>query len=130
MNPVLRVLFWIVVGASLLSNAVLLGLFLRMGEMRGVANGGGMGFGDLPRHMRSEFREVLHENRDALAAPLRTLGQARRGMFAAAAARPYDRATVEAAMNRVRSASADLQVAGQDLLLMAFDRAAEAEPRP
>jgi uncharacterized membrane protein len=125
MNPVLRVIFWVVVAASLLANAVVLGLFLRFGEMRGLMNGGGGGFADLPPEIRQEFRAVLRDNRGALRASLRELGQARRAMFDAAAARPYDRAAVEAAMERVRVASAALQVAGQEVLLKAFDRAAD-----
>jgi uncharacterized membrane protein len=125
MNRGLRILFWMVVAASLLANAVVLGLFLRAGEMRGILNGGGGGFANLPSEIRQEFRDVLRENRGTLRGPLRELGQARRAMFDAASARPYDRAAVEAAMERVRAASAAVQVAGQDLLLMAFDKAAE-----
>jgi uncharacterized membrane protein len=125
MNPVLRVLFWVLVAASLLANAVVLGLFLRAGDMRGVINGGGGGFANLPSEIRQEFRQVLRENKGVMAPHLRELGQARRAMFDAAAARPYDHAAVEAAMARVRAASTAVQVAGQDLLLQAFDRAAE-----
>jgi uncharacterized membrane protein len=125
MNPVLRVVFWVVIAASLLANAVVLGLFLRFNDLRGVMNGGGGGFADLPPEIRQEFREVLRENRGTLRRSLRELGQARRAMFEAAAARPYDRAAVEAAMARVRAASAALQVAGQEVLLMTFDKAAE-----
>jgi Spy/CpxP family protein refolding chaperone len=122
-----RVLFWIGVAASLLLNAVVLGLYLRTADMRGVVNGGGLGFGDLPRGIRQEFFAVLREDRASLRGPLRDLGQARRAMFEAARARPYDRAAVEAAMVKVRTASAALQLAGQDLLLKAFDRAADQD---
>ncbi len=128
MNPVWRVLFWIVVGASLLANAIVLGLVLRFGDMRGGGGGAGdaAGFGRMPPEIRQEFRSVLRENRRTLAAPMRDLGAARRAMFDAALARPYDRAAVEAAMVRVRDASAAVQVAGQALLLMTFDKAAGA----
>ncbi len=125
MNRIWRILFWVVVAVSLLANALVLGVFLRAGEMRGIINGGGGGFANLPAEIKQEFRDVLRENRGTLQGPLRDLGQARRAMFDAAAARPYDRAAVEAAMERVRVASAALQVAGQTLLLMAFDKAAE-----
>jgi uncharacterized membrane protein len=124
MNRIWRVIFWVVVAASLLVNAVVLGVFLRAGEMRGIINGGGGGFANLPPEVKQEFRAVLRENRGALQGPLRDLGQARRAMFDAAAARPYDRAAVQAAMERVRTASADVQRAGQVLLLQAFDNAA------
>jgi uncharacterized membrane protein len=124
MNRVWRVLFWMVVAASLLANAIVLGLVLRFGEMRGAMNGGGGGFADLPPDIRQEFREVMRDNRGTLRGPMRELGQARRAMFEAARARPYDHAAVVAAMERVRAASAAVQVAGQDLLLQAFDNAA------
>jgi uncharacterized membrane protein len=126
MKPALRVLFWLVVAASLLANAVVLGIFLRFGELRNIANGGGGGFANLPPPIKQEFNAVLRENRESYRAPLRALGAARRAMFAAAAARPYDRTAVQAAMERVRTASADMQIAGQALLLQAFDNAAAA----
>ncbi len=124
MMKLARVLFWIVVCASLLANAMVLGLAWRAGELRQIANGGTAGFADLPDPIRAEFRAVLKENRAALMSPLTDLGEARRTMFEAAAARPYDRAAVEVAMSRVRTASTALQLEGQRLLLQAFDQAA------
>ncbi len=124
MNKVLRVLFWLVVCASLLANAVVLGLTWRTGDIRAAINGGTSGFTGLPAPIKAEFRAVLAENKRDLVRPLAALGQARREMFAAAAARPYDRAAVEAAMARVREASSTLQTEGQRLLLQSFDRAA------
>lgn len=123
MNPVLRLLFWIVVGASLLANAVALGLWLRAGTLRDEV--GSTAFRELPRAVRVEARRALVENRDALRAQLRDVGEARRAMFATAGARPYDRAAVEAAMERVREATAALQEEAQKALLRAFDKAAE-----
>jgi Spy/CpxP family protein refolding chaperone len=102
-----------------------LGLAWRAGELREIANGGTAGFADLPQPIRAEFRDVLKENRAALMTPLVDLGEARRAMFQAAAARPYDRAAVEAAMARVRTATTALQSEGQRLLLQAFDQAAK-----
>lgn len=123
MKPVLRVLFWLVVGASLLANAVVLGLWLRTSALRDEI--GGTAFRDLPRAARIEARRAMVENRTALRAALEDVGDARRAMFAAAGARPYDRAAVEAAMDRVRAATATLQMEGQKVLLQAFDKAAE-----
>jgi uncharacterized membrane protein len=124
MTKLLRVVFWIIVCGSLLANAVVLGFAWRASELREIANGGTGGFADLPQDIRAEFRDILRQNRDELLAPLAELGKARREMFAAAAARPYDRAAVEAAMARVRIASTALQMKGQELLLQAFDQAA------
>jgi uncharacterized membrane protein len=130
MNPALRVIMWMVVGASLLANAIVFGLYLRFEDVRSTLNGGGGGFTDLPRPVRDEFRAALRDNPAALQQALRDLGQARRDMFLAAAARPYDRAAVEVAMERVRIASAALQVAGQEMLLQAFEKAARDEGQP
>jgi uncharacterized membrane protein len=119
-----RVLFWLLVAASLLANAVVLGLALRMGEMRELANGGSTGFTDLPRQTRAEVRGALRDNRAALAGPLTALGAARRAMFEAAAARPFDRAALEAAMARVRQATGEMQAAAHAVMLEAYARAA------
>lgn len=124
MKPLLRVLFWIVVGASLLANAVVLGLWLRGSALRDEI--GSTAFRDLPRAVRLEARRALVENRAALRAALQAVGEARRAMYTAAEARPYDRAAVEAAMERVREATSVLQAEGQKVLLQAFDKAAEA----
>jgi uncharacterized membrane protein len=119
-----RGLFTAVAVLSLLANAVVLGLFLRMGDLRDTLNGGGTGFSGLPRAVRSEVRRALADERAALAAPLARLGAARRGMIEAAAARPYDGAAVEARMAEVRAASAALQAQLQTIMLGAFARAA------
>ena len=123
MKPVLRVLFWIVVGASLLANAVVLGLWLRTSELREEI--GGTAFRELPRAARLEVRRAMVANRAELRAALKDVGEARRAMFATAEARPYDRAAVEAAMERVREATSALQAEGQKVLLQGFDKAAE-----
>jgi uncharacterized membrane protein len=123
MNPILRVLFWLVIGASLLINAVVLGLWLRGSALRDEI--GGTAFRDLPRAVRVEARRAIVENRAALRAALLEVGEARRAMFAAAEARPYDSAAVAAAMERVRDATSALQEEGQKVLLRAFDKAAE-----
>jgi uncharacterized membrane protein len=127
-NKALKVLFWLVVGASLLANAVVLGLLLRLGELRDIANGGSAGFAGLPAGTRAEVREALGANREALAGPLAALGEARRAMFAAAAARPFDRAALDAAMAKVRDATLDLQEAAHAVMLDAYAGAAAEGP--
>lgn len=122
-----RVLLWAVLGASLMANAVVLGLVLRFGafsEEAGLRNT----WADVPAETRRFFRAELAENRGALRTLLADLRRARSEMFAAAVARPYDRAAVEAAQAKVRAASAALQIKGQQMLLDAFDRAAGASP--
>jgi uncharacterized membrane protein len=117
-----RILLGMLLGASLLANAAVLGFVLRDGDMRGGRPGG---MPDLPAALRSEYRDVLRENKGSLGAPLRALRDARRTLTTVAMARPYDRDAVIAAMARVRDASLAVQDEGQRLLLMVFDRAAE-----
>ncbi|MGL4235647.1 hypothetical protein [Tabrizicola sp.] len=120
-----RALFWTILCLSLLANAVVLGLLLRLGNLRDVANGGSEGWTGVPAEARSLFRAELAENRAELLGLLTELGRARAEMFTAAAALPYDRAAVEAAQAKVRAASTALQARSQLLMLDAFDEAAK-----
>jgi uncharacterized membrane protein len=117
-----RILLGMLLGASLLANAAVIGFVLRDGDMRGGRPGG---MPDLPPELRTEYRAVLKENRGSLAGPVRALRDARHTMMDVAMARPYDRTAVMAAMTRVRDASIAVQDEGQRLLLIVFDRAAE-----
>ena len=123
-----RTAFTVIAVLSLLANAVVLGLFLRLGEMRDVLNGGGEGMSGLPRATRAEVRRALADERADLVAPLARLGAARRAMFDAADARPFDATEVARRMEEVRAASAALQVALHGIMLDAFARAAGAPP--
>jgi uncharacterized membrane protein len=120
MKSVLRIAFWVLVAVSLLGNAVAIGLMSRAQDLRTEINGGGMGFAGLPDEVRTEFRNLFRENRRDFAPLVTELGDARRAMFAAGAAQPFDPAATEAAMARVRAASAALQAKGQELLMQAF----------
>jgi hypothetical protein len=117
-----RVILWLVLGASLLANAVVLGLWLRFRDAGGLR----LGWSDLPAETRGAIRAELAGNRGALAALVSDLREARAEMFEAASARPYDRAAVVAAQARVRAATDALQAASQALMLNAFDRAANS----
>ncbi len=128
MNRFGRILLWTILGLSLLANAVVLGLFLRLGALRDLANGGVDVWAELPDDTRAAFRQELRANQPRFAALLADLGQARATAFRAAAARPYDRAAVEAALAQVRSASAALQTEAQLLMLKTFDEAAAKSP--
>ncbi len=125
-----RAMLWIVLGASLLANAVTLGLILRLGALRDAAESAGLGEGwsALPAETRSAFRKDLAESRGDFSAVLQELRQARAAMFAAAAARPFDRAAVETAQANVRTATAALQIKLQGLMLETFSEAAGKAP--
>jgi uncharacterized membrane protein len=120
MTRVWRALFWLVVGASLLMNAVVLGLFLRHGELRKSFSGGDAGLASLPQDVQADLRAALRDHRQELQGPLAELREARRAMFDAAAVRPIDRPQAEAAMERVREASTALQLAAQMIMLNAL----------
>jgi hypothetical protein len=118
-----RFALYLVLFLSLLANAVVLGLWLRL---RGTA-ALGEGWRELPAPARAEFRARLAESRPEFARRLAELAEARRGVLEAAERRPFDRAAVEAAMARVRALTAALQADGQALLLGALERAAGEE---
>jgi uncharacterized membrane protein len=122
-----RILLWVVLGVSLLANAVVLGLALRFGAFSEDA-GWRSGWGTLPAEARGYFRSELAENRSELRTMVSSLREARSEVFAAAAARPYDRAAVEAAQAKVRALTSALQIKGQEMLLDAFDKAAAVGP--
>jgi hypothetical protein len=117
----LRALFWIVVGASLLANAVVLAVLLRLAEWRELAGGGAA---TLPLDLRAAIRRDLLAERPRWAPLLADLARARAEMAAAATARPYNPAAVEAAQARVRAATAALQEAAQDVMRETFAAAA------
>jgi uncharacterized membrane protein len=121
-----RIFFWTILCLSLLANAIVLGLLLRLGNLRDLANGGSDGWIGVPAEARSLFRAELAENRPELLELVAELGRARAEMFTAAAARPFDRAAVEAAQAKVRVASTALQARSQLLMLDAFDKAARS----
>lgn len=123
-----QILLWTIFGASLLANAVVLGLALRLGSLRDLANGGGDVWSDLPDGTRKAFVAELRANRRSLAVLVADLGQARAAAFRAAATRPYDHAAVEAALAKMRATSAALQTEVQVLLLKTFDDMATKAP--
>ncbi|MBT9382553.1 periplasmic heavy metal sensor [Pseudooceanicola sp. CBS1P-1] len=119
------ILIWGVLGVSLLLNAASVGVLMRLNTLRNMLNGESGGLSSVfDDHTRAAVFSEMRRDPEALRDGLEALGQARSEMFAAAADRPYDRARVEAAMARVRDATAALQKEGQDRLIVAFDKAA------
>jgi uncharacterized membrane protein len=116
----LRVVFVL----SLLMNAAAIGVWMRVHSLRDTLNGGSSGLAGLPREVRSELRGAMRSHRGEFVSALDRLGAARKAMFAAANARPYDAAKVEAAMADVRVATTALQEEGQKLLAEALASAA------
>ena len=107
-------------GLSLVGNFFMLGFVVKQGR----AGLGGIVAEALvsayPHEVRGEFRRLLRQNRARSFQALRELRQARRSLADASAASPYVEADVEAAMQRVRAATAMLQEMMQELLLEAL----------
>ncbi len=120
-GAVARVALYLLLAVSLLGNAVALGLWLRLRDAGGVDGA----WRRLPPETRAEFRAAVADRGSELRARFRALASARAEMLAAAEARPYDRAAVEAAMARVSAATLALQDEAQGLLLRGLDAAAQ-----
>jgi uncharacterized membrane protein len=121
-----RVLLWLVLGASLFANAVVLGLYLRAGPMADRDGALRSAWADLPVEMRGDLRAALRDNRGELRQLVADLRAARAEVMAAVRARPHDRDAVVAAQAKVRVATDALVVSAQLLMLEAFDRSAGA----
>lgn len=112
-NKVFRIALRVLLVLSLLMNVVVIGFGLRLMELRDKA---GLQDTRFPREFTRRFMDQAEDD-PALLSQLARLGDARREMLAAAEARPFDRAALEAAMQKVRQETAALQVLGQGLML-------------
>lgn len=114
-------ILWAVLALSLLLNAVAIGVAWRLNDLRASFNGETEGFRAFSQDVASGVLLSMSDRKEEFRAGLDQLGQARRRMFEAAAARPYDRAAVEQAMADVRAATAELQTRAQNVMLDEFD---------
>lgn len=119
-----QILVYSVLALSLLANAVVIGLWMRFRE----ASGGEPLWRRLPAEARIAFRENLNDVQSPLRLQIRALAKARATLFDIAAARPYDRPRVEAALADVAEATRILQATAQGILLQGFDAAAGLDP--
>lgn len=111
--------------ASLLVNAMAAGVWLRFREVRDIFMGEESAVNVLPGDLRQELRDAVRAEAGTLLPLVRDLGQARAQVFAAATARPYDRAATEAAMETFRTRLDALILAVTPVLLDRLDRIAE-----
>lgn len=125
-----RLTFWAVLVLSLFLNAVTLGVLWRFNTIRTTLNGDSGGLSMMSQDLRSGVIFAMRARRGDFTAGFERIGAARRAMFEAASARPYDREAVVAAMEEVRQATTQMQEMGQHLLLETFDAAAGATPTP
>ena len=111
--------------ASLLFNAMAVGVWLRFREVRDIFMGETSSVNVLPRDLRLQLREAVAAKADLLLPLVHDLGDARAAVFVAATATPYDRATTEAAMDAFRSRLDALLLAVTPVLLDRLDEVAE-----
>jgi uncharacterized membrane protein len=112
---------------SLIGNAVAVGAWVRFREVRAEILGPGGEAALLPADLREEMRGALRAEARRLLPLLRDVVRARAATVAAATARPYDRATTEAAMEEFRRGVDDLLAEVQLVMLDRLDRIATEE---
>lgn len=122
-HPRLRMLLVAALAASLVVNVFLVGYALR-GQQEFIGTNPIIEnvVSDYPAEVRSEFRNILRENRDRTLAAVRDLREARSTLTDAANASPFDEAEVRSAMTGVRSRTEALQGLMQEFLLEALKR--------
>lgn len=76
-----------------------------------------------PPEIQGDIMDQVRAHRDALRARVQAVQAARRQMFAAMRAQPFDRAALDAAFANVRSATADVQTVGQNIVADAIANA-------
>jgi uncharacterized membrane protein len=123
----LQILLVVALAISVLANVFMAGALTKISR---AGLGGGIVAEALvrayPKEVRTEFRRLLRENRPRTFAALRELRQARRSLAEASSATPYVEADVQRAMQRVRTATDELQSMMQGLLLEALRNTRQA----
>ncbi|MES2914661.1 MAG: hypothetical protein V4753_06025 [Pseudomonadota bacterium] len=113
---------------SLLLNAVAVGAWLRLREVRADLLGPEAAAARLPDDLRQELRTALRAEARSFRPLLRDVVQARAAIVAAAKARPYIRTDAEAAMVSFRTNLDTLLAEVQRVFLDQLDAKAESEP--
>lgn len=112
---------------SLFLNALAVGAWLRFREVRADLLGPEAAAARLPDDLRQDLRVALRAEARSIRPLLRDLVQARAAIVAAAEARPYDRATAEAAMTSFRAATDALLAEVQRVFLDQLDERVATE---
>ncbi|MEM9061869.1 MAG: periplasmic heavy metal sensor [Pseudomonadota bacterium] len=115
---IFRIAFIAVACISLLLNAVVIGVGLRLADRGWFAPGA---LAEMPRDLRRTYAEALRAERPVLRALADDLKLQRSEMLRIAAEEPVDRAALDAAMARVRAATGKVQSAAHDIILKTVD---------
>lgn len=110
---------------SLFLNAVAAGAWLRFREAREGLLGPEASAARLPDDLREDLRQALRAESGSLRPLLRDMVSARAAIVAAARAKPYDRATADAAMTDFRAATDALLAEVQRVFLNQLDARAQ-----
>lgn len=114
---ILRLAFVTIACLSLLINAVVLGIGLRLADRGMLWKDAAQALHALPSETREALVASLVTQRPQLRALRETLQEERRAMLALVVDKPVDPMAVEAAMARVRAATTALQLAAHDTIL-------------
>ena len=120
-----RIALVVALALSLMGNALALGAWARLREMRAGIFGADVAQVALPADLRQDLINAIRSNARSLVPELQALSQTRRELIAAATARPYDRAATEMAMQAFRTAVDALLLAVQPIVLDRLDEVAE-----
>lgn len=98
-----RIVLIAVLAVSLLGNALAAGAVLRFRALQTELLGPAAEQARFPRAVRRDLRAALRENAETLRPALHRLAEDRAAVVAAGAARPFDRAALDAAMVAMRA---------------------------
>lgn len=98
-----RIVLIAVLAVSLLGNALAAGAVLRFRALQSELLGPAADQALFPRAARRDLRAALRENAETLRPALHRLAEDRAAVVAAGAARPFDRAALDAAMVAMRA---------------------------
>lgn len=118
-----------VLGLSLLGNAIALGAALRFQSVRADLLGPAAEAALFPRSYRQDFHAALSAQSPKLIPMLHALVETRARIVALGMARPFDRAAVQAEMDRFRAQTDAILAAVQATLLERLEQIA-ARPSP
>ncbi|MGD1923719.1 MAG: periplasmic heavy metal sensor [Paracoccaceae bacterium] len=124
---ILRIAFVTVACLSLLLNAVVIGVGLRLADRGWFAASPAGALADMPREMRQSFVAALRAERPRLRGLADDLRAQRTEMLKIAAQEPVDRVALEAAMANVRAATTRVQSAAHSVILKTVDKTASRE---
>ena len=122
-NRIIRILMRVTFAVSLILNAIAIGIFLQLSEMRSFF---GMANTRLPAEVRREFIAAAKRDTDLRTAAER-LGAERQEMIRLGLTDPIDQEALEAAMQRVRDGTVALQLRSQSILLETLKTHGNAE---